>query len=163
MTKKSARLNLPILRNLILLTSILVLLILGLIIYGIDQKGTSDNRENDSDFFCGTVSAIDYLGDSTLTIYAEGNTLFKNNCAACHSRNTIVDAIGPALKNVEERWADYPREDLYSYIRNSQFSLENKHPKAIQLWKEWQPTIMNAFPNLTDEEIEAILVFIENN
>ena len=73
----------------------------------------------------------------------------------------MVDVLtGPALGNVEENWAVYPREDLYEWIRNSQKMINDGHPRAIELWKDWQPTVMNNF-NLTDEEIEHLLVYID--
>ncbi len=89
-----------------------------------------------------------------------GATLFKNNCGACHSRDMKTKMTGPALGGVEDRWADYPREDLYAWIRNSQGLISDGHPKATELWNEWKPTVMNPFPNLTDEEIENILAYI---
>ena len=65
----------------------------------------------------------------------EGKTLFKNFCAACHVKDMKTDLTGPALGGVEERWADYDRVDLYSWIRNSQSMINDaKHPKAVELW-----------------------------
>lgn len=89
-----------------------------------------------------------------------GAALFKNNCGACHSRDMKTKMTGPALGGVEERWADYPREDLYSWIRNSQGMISSGHPKAVELWNEWKPVVMNPFPNLTDADIENILSYI---
>ena len=68
---------------------------------------------------------------------------------------------GPALGGVLARWNDYPIEDLYSWIRNSQKMIEQKHPKALQIWKEWKPIPMQSFEQLTDEEITAILDYID--
>ncbi|WP_235297029.1 c-type cytochrome [Portibacter marinus] len=91
----------------------------------------------------------------------EGKTLFRNYCATCHAKNMKTDATGPALAGVEERWADYPREDLYRWIRNSQQMINvEEHPRALELWNEWKPNVMNAFPNLTDENIESLLAYI---
>ncbi len=90
-----------------------------------------------------------------------GKTLFKNLCAACHNRNMKDDLTGPALGGVEERWADYPREDLYKWIRNSQALIAQGHPRAVELWNVWKPTVMNNFPNLSDQDIENILAYIE--
>ncbi len=42
-----------------------------------------------------------------------GKTLFRNYCATCHDKTMVKDATGPALAGAEERWAEYPREDLY--------------------------------------------------
>ena len=89
-----------------------------------------------------------------------GKILFKNNCAQCHAKNMKSDLTGPALGGVLERWADYPEEDLYKWIRNSQAMVKEGHPKALELWGDWKPTIMQAFPNLTDEEIASTLLYI---
>lgn len=91
-----------------------------------------------------------------------GKTLFHNNCAACHNRNMRDDLTGPALGGVTKRWSKYPKADLYHFIRDSQSMIKKKHPQALQVWQEFKPTIMNPFPNLTDEQIAALLLYIEN-
>lgn len=91
----------------------------------------------------------------------QGKALFKTNCAACHNRNMKDDMTGPALAGVEDRWRDYPKEDLYEWIRNAQRLVQEGHPKAVKLYNEWNKTIMTPFSKLTDEEIEAILFYIE--
>lgn len=93
---------------------------------------------------------------------AEGNTLFKNYCASCHNKNMKDNLTGPALGGVEERWADYPREDLYAWVRNSQAMIADGHPRATELWNDWKPNIMNNFPALTDQQIENILAYIDD-
>ena len=70
------------------------------------------------------------------------------------------DLTGPALGGVEERWAKYPKEDLYSWIRNSQQLISAKHPQALAVWNKWKPSVMTSFPNFSDEDIEAILVYV---
>jgi cytochrome c2 len=92
---------------------------------------------------------------------AAGKTLFANNCASCHAKGMKKAATGPALAGVEERWADYPREDLYSWIRNSQALIKAGHPRAVELWNEYKPTVMNAAQHLTDENIESILLYVD--
>lgn len=89
-----------------------------------------------------------------------GKTLFRNNCAQCHNKNMTDDLTGPALGGTLERWSDYPMEDLYSWIRNSQKMISEGHPKAEELWDEWGPTLMNNFTQLTDQEINDILVYV---
>ena len=81
-------------------------------------------------------------------------------CATCHHRNMVEDLTGPALRGVTERWSDYPREDLYRFIRESQAMIIDGHPKALELWEAWKPRVMNNH-SLTDEEIEALLAYIE--
>ncbi|MFZ2898589.1 MAG: c-type cytochrome [Saprospiraceae bacterium] len=92
---------------------------------------------------------------------AEGETLFKNNCAACHNKNMKDNLTGPALGGTEERWAAYPREDLYKWINNSQAMINAGHPRAVELWNQWKPTVMSNF-NLSDQQIENILAYIND-
>ena len=91
---------------------------------------------------------------------AEGKALFKANCQSCHAGNMKTKLTGPALAGVEERWADYPRTDLYKWIRQSQALISAGHPRATELWNEYKPTVMNNFTNLTDDQIEGILLYI---
>ncbi len=89
-----------------------------------------------------------------------GKTLFKNYCAQCHAKDMKSVLTGPALAGLEDRWADYPREDLYAWIRNSQLMIANGHPRAVELWNEYKPTQMTAYPNLTVDEIESIILYV---
>lgn len=91
----------------------------------------------------------------------KGKELFKNNCASCHNRDMRSDLTGPALGGVQERWAAYPKSDLYQWIRNSQILVQAGHPRAQELWKKWKPVIMSSANSLKDEEIEAILAYVE--
>ena len=93
---------------------------------------------------------------------AVGATLFRNQCASCHNKNMKDNSTGPALGGVEERWADWPRQDLYAWIRNSQGMISQGHPRAKALWAEWSPKVMTNFPALSDAEIEGILLYINN-
>lgn len=90
-----------------------------------------------------------------------GKTLFRNYCATCHAGDMVTNLTGPALGGVQGRWADFPEEDLYSWIRNSQAMIQAGHPRAEELWAEWQPTLMNNFLQLTDQEIKNILGYID--
>lgn len=90
-----------------------------------------------------------------------GKTIFKNNCASCHNKNMTTDLTGPALKGVVDRWADYPKEDLYAWIRNSDKLTESEHPRAMELKKEWNNDKMTSFTHLSDEEISNLIAYIE--
>lgn len=90
----------------------------------------------------------------------EGKTLFRNICAQCHAKDMKSDLTGPALGGFEDRWSEYPSEDLYRWVRNSQAMIADGHPRATELWEEWKPTVMNPNPDLTDEEIESIFLYI---
>jgi mono/diheme cytochrome c family protein len=87
-----------------------------------------------------------------------GKDLFKNYCAACHSKDMRSAATGPALGGSQTRWNDDAA--LYSWIRNSQALIQQGHPRATELWNQYKPTVMTAFPNLTDDEIGSLLAYI---
>ncbi|MDH3648888.1 MAG: c-type cytochrome [Saprospiraceae bacterium] len=90
-----------------------------------------------------------------------GKTLFRNYCASCHNKNMRQALTGPALGGVQERWVDYPIEDLYEWIRNSQALIDAGHPRALQVYNENNKVLMQAFPNLTDEDIGSLLLYID--
>jgi cytochrome c2 len=101
----------------------------------------------------------DYAPDGS---YQLGKKVWNTNvCGACHNKNMKDDATGPALGGVTKRWADYPREDLYAWIRNSQALIASGHPRAVKVYKENDGAQMSGYLNLTAEEIEGLLTYIE--
>jgi cytochrome c2 len=102
--------------------------------------------------FVGTIGAADIDA---------GKTLFRNQCASCHNKDMKSDLVGPALGGIQERWAEYPQEDLYAWIRNSSAMINAGHPRATELWNEWKPNVMSNFLNLTDDEIASLLEYIQ--
>ncbi|MBK7359452.1 MAG: c-type cytochrome [Saprospiraceae bacterium] len=90
-----------------------------------------------------------------------GKSSFKNNCASCHNKNMKDPLTGPALGGSVERWAAFPRADLHNWVRNSQALIKAGHPRATELWNQFKPTVMTAFPNLSDEEIESIFLYVD--
>jgi cytochrome c2 len=88
-----------------------------------------------------------------------GMQLFKNNCGSCHAKNMKAKMTGPALKDVEKRWNNN-RENLRAWIRNSQAYLATGDMYTNAMYQEYGGSVMTAFPNLTDEEIDAILDYI---
>ncbi|MFT4665969.1 MAG: mono/diheme cytochrome c family protein [Patescibacteria group bacterium] len=137
---------------------VLVISILALLIY-------NSNNTIENPMFNGASVVVTTIDENIEKerdnpILNKGKALFKNNCATCHNKNMTDKLRGPALGGVIERWADYPKEDLYHWIRNSQKLIREKHPRAVKLIKEWKSP-MNAFPNLNDKEIKAILIYIE--
>lgn len=94
------------------------------------------------------------------TSYAQpdGEALFKSNCASCH--NPIKDATGPALQGVSAR---VPNEEwLYDWIHNSAAVIASGDKYANDIYNEWGKTAMTAFPSLSNEEIDAIIGYVEN-
>ncbi|MCI1268122.1 MAG: c-type cytochrome [Saprospiraceae bacterium] len=90
-----------------------------------------------------------------------GKASFKNNCASCHNKNMKDNLTGPALAGVEARWSAFPKADLYSWIRNSQGLIAKGHPRAVELYNTYNKLVMTAFPAISDEEIESILLYID--
>ena len=89
-----------------------------------------------------------------------GKKLFRKNCASCHRRNMVDDMTGPALRGVTERWAG-KETLLYDWIKNSQAVITTGDPYAVALYKKWEEAEMNAFPKLTDKDIDDLLSYIE--
>ena len=87
---------------------------------------------------------------------AKGKALFNSNCAACHALN--AKRTGPALAGVGGK---YEREWLYKWINNSQKMIKEGDPQAVALWEEWQPAVMNSFPQLSTEDIDNILAYTD--
>ena len=87
-----------------------------------------------------------------------GENLFQGNCARCHKLD--ADFTGPALRGVTARWES--EADLISWIKNSQAMINSGHPRAVQLFDEWNQSVMPAFLTLTDEDVLNILEYVEN-
>ena len=94
--------------------------------------------------------------------YTAGRRVWNDNgCGTCHAKSMKVDATGPALAGVTDRWAAEPKENLYAWIRNSAALAESgKSPRASRMI-DWKPAVMSSYPRLSDEKIEALLLFIE--
>jgi len=137
---------------LVLVTLFLILLISGFSCILVNQRVTKEDEKPKA--WCGTPDPP-YDSDA----YATGQALFKVNCASCHNKNMKADMTGPALGGVLERW-DGDTTRLYSFIRNAQVYIDTANdPYAIAIG-EWDSSIMQSFPELTDEELDAILTYI---
>ncbi|WP_308736865.1 MULTISPECIES: cytochrome c [Nonlabens] len=89
-------------------------------------------------------------------VQKQGKELFNTNCASCHKR--YKKATGPALHGVTER---REKEWLYKWIKNSSALIASGDPTAVKLYNEWNQSNMNAFPQLSNEQIDAILAYVE--
>lgn len=112
-----------------------------------------------------TVKLLTFLLFLVLPLFVQaqpdienGKTLFRNQCGACHAKDMKSKLTGPALGGSEERWGN--QEELYSWIRNSQAMIADGHPRANELWNQYKPVVMTPFPNLTDDEIASILLYV---
>lgn len=93
--------------------------------------------------------------------HLQAYNLFKGQCGQCHARNMKDNLTGPALGGVRERWSDYPEEDLYRFINESQAMIADGHPKAVEIWNQWKPTVMMDHRDLTNQDIKQLLDYIE--
>ncbi|MEO6610921.1 MAG: cytochrome c [Chitinophagaceae bacterium] len=99
-------------------------------------------------------TVYDYSGQAL-----QGKTIFMSNCAACH--NLFKDMTGPSLIDIidNDQWKD--RKKLYAWIRNPiGFMQKDAYTKQL---KEKFGSMMTAFPDLKDEEIDAIIVYIQQS
>ena len=90
----------------------------------------------------------------------KGKQLFNQNCAACHALNRKM--TGPALANVESRLAEEEGLDkdwLYRWIRNSPGMIAEGDAYAVRIYNEYNQAAMNAFPTLSDQDIDDILAY----
>src|ERR1700754_1355330 len=92
------------------------------------------------------------------TSYAQdGKALFQSNCASCHSPVKVI--TGPALKGIRERVPD--NNLLHAWIKNNQKVLASGNPYLTKLFNDFNKTPMNTFPALGDNEIDAIIKYVE--
>lgn len=87
----------------------------------------------------------------------DGKALFQANCASCHS--VFKDATGPKLRGVTGR---VPSKDwIYSWIKNSSSVVNSGDKYAVEVFNKWNKTAMTPFPSLSNEDIDAILQYVE--
>lgn len=89
----------------------------------------------------------------------KGNTLFKTNCARCHYV-TDQKMIGPGLAGIRDRWPDESK--LIAWIKNSSEFLKTGDKYANDLYKEYGGMQMPSFTNLSDQDIQDLLAYIDN-
>ena len=89
---------------------------------------------------------------------AKGKELFNSLCAACHK--PYKKAIGPALHGVVDKY-DGDFEWLYAWIKNSQDLIKSGDSRAIAIYEEYNKVAMNAFPQLSNQDIDNILAYVE--
>jgi cytochrome c551/c552 len=100
-----------------------------------------------------TVFLILTLISSQKLLYAaDGEALFKANCASCHK--PLEKYVGPALKGARER--EPYKGWVYKWIANTT-TMVNTDPYAKKLKDEMGGVVMTPFPDLSKEDIDAIL------
>ena len=152
----------PLVRVLIKLYWLLLLIVFGLFTITISSAFLAEKSDDSIAKTSATTPNLSTVPPELLATITKGKKLFRTNCATCHNKNMKSDMTGPALAGVRDRWSAYPESDLYAWIKNSTKLVEADHPKAIEIYKEWDEVTMTAFNNMTEEEIAAILDYIDS-
>ena len=103
------------------------------------------------------LSQFDNSKTSTSSNGSDGKMLFQDNCASCHS--LLKDLTGPALGGVQKRIPD--KKLLYKWVRNPTGVLKSGNVYFNDLRKRFGGVVMTGFPSLTDQEIDAIISYVE--
>ena len=83
----------------------------------------------------------------------KGKDLFKAQCAACHKLDGKL--VGPGLRNVGEKRS---KEWLHSWVKDSQAFIKTGDADAKAIFDEYKIP-MTAFPNMSNEDIDAIIAY----
>lgn len=96
---------------------------------------------------------------SNLKVFSQssGEETFKQTCAACH---TIGNGklVGPDLINVQQRHSEKWMKD---FIKSSQSVIKSGDKYADSLFKAFNQVQMPDHPNLSDEQLNGILAYIQ--
>jgi len=97
-------------------------------------------------------------GESGLNpeLIAAGETLFRNNCLVCHAIHE--QKVGPALADVHNR---RPVDWIKSFIKNSQKVIQSGDEYAVNLYNEYNQTLMTSF-DFSDEELNSVIEYIKD-
>ncbi len=89
----------------------------------------------------------------------DGEKLFKQNCAVCHSSHSDKKLTGPGLAGIFDR---APKGDwLKHWILNNQKVIKSGDAYANKIYNQYGKATMNVFEGqLTEQDVDAILKFI---
>lgn len=85
---------------------------------------------------------------------AQGEKLFKANCAACHKLDK--KGVGPALRGVADK---FDKDWLYKWIKDSQGLIKSGDAKAKEIFDANNGAVMTSFPALSNGDIDSILAY----
>ena len=97
------------------------------------------------------------IGNTKAEAAPDGKALFMSNCASCH--NPLKDATGPALKNIDKTFPN--KEWGYKWVHNSQALVAANDKDAVAIFGKYK-VAMTSFPQLSNEEIDAILKYADD-
>lgn len=100
---------------------------------------------------------VTLTGLLTAQLEEKGKTLFQQRCSACHKLDQKL--IGPALAGVTQR-----REKTWflKFVTNSQAMIQAGDPIAVKVYEENNKQVMTPFPDLTQEDLEALWSYLSS-
>lgn len=102
-----------------------------------------------------TPQALDTTPNAEIIL--AGKEMFRAKCRSCHK--VFHDFTGPAMMGLSLRAPN--RQWIYDFIRHPAQMIETD-PYAHQLFDKWKPTVMTGFPQLTNQDIDAIMAYVSN-
>jgi mono/diheme cytochrome c family protein len=90
-------------------------------------------------------------------IVKQGEALFKANCKSCHALDKKV--VGPALAGITKRAPSV--QWIKDWVKNSAKVVASGDEYGVKIYEEYQKSQMTAFTSLKDEEILAVVAYIE--
>ena len=144
----------------IIFLAVLCITLLIIILYLSLHKQTDDSAQMiDQPIIDYAVPSDSRQPLSNTTNASEGQKLFKQNCARCHTigKGKIT---GPDLKDIISR---VPNEEwLYHYILNNDSMYRSKDPYTMKLRYEYPKDRMDVFTGvLSEKEIKNIIGFMK--
>lgn len=108
--------------------------------------------------YCVGLLAIAFISYTNFT-QAQGEDLFKAKCSSCHQPHK--NGTGPKLFQVRQKWADGGAKEgsIYQWVNNWQNAVaSDPYAKTVSTWS---PTAMSQFPELSKEDIDAIMNWVD--
>ena len=87
---------------------------------------------------------------------AKGKEIFKTNCAACHHMTKKV--VGPALLGITDK---REKEWLHAWIKDNNALRKSGDKLAKKVFEENNKMVMTTFPQLSDDDIDAMLAYFK--
>lgn len=88
---------------------------------------------------------------------AEGEQIFKNNCAACHNTSDET-LVGPGLKGISDR---RPLDWIVKWVHNPQAVIASGDKYANELYKKFNQAQMTPYPGYSEDQIKSVIAYID--
>lgn len=115
-------------------------------------------NQNKLKIYISTLLIIAFSLSFNFSFAQDGEALYKANCANCHKPDK--DFTGPALQGWSDRAPD--AEWIYKWIANPAGMVASGDAYSKALFDKWKPTMMTGFPQLSKEEVDAIMKYVDD-